>query len=195
MYEIRCRTEVVDWLLKGERTTGYNVTNIESIALNFRKIAEHIIHANMAGHEAQYTSLYPKYQYDWRLRDIIGKIKAINPNYYPKAHEVKMERSANNRVVLVDVPSGDAMTEDELIEMYEKCGDLLHARNPFLPDIDMSFFESYQPLFQTWLAKLVRLLNHHSVILPSGKETITTIMDPIGFEYPQSVIMTQVEEL
>ncbi|QNE38976.1 hypothetical protein F1C16_05115 [Hymenobacter sp. NBH84] len=185
MYEITVRKEVIDALREGERTTGYKGTNTEVIALNFRKTAEIIVYANLAGHEVEYANLYPGYQHHWRIEGIIEKIKAFNPNYYPRAVEVADEKVNGSRKI-TDVPDGLWMTENELIEMYKICGDLLHASTPFNPPVDI---EKYEALFDDWSVKLVRLLNNHIVELADGKHAILTQMATIEEGTPNSVFM------
>ncbi|GAB2781128.1 hypothetical protein HNQ93_001266 [Hymenobacter luteus] len=144
--------------------------NFEAIALSYRKIAEVIVFANLAGHEREYADLYPKYQQEWRIKEIIQRIKGINPGYYPRPRRRNPTKDINQIEHLQLLSDGEWMTEDELIDMYNTCSGLIHAQNSFKEDIDLTPFPA---LFQSWANKLVGLLNYHLVHLPDGKHSVS----------------------
>lgn len=188
MYEIIMRTElIIAAISPTDRVTGFLKSDYEVASLNFRKIAELIVYANLVGHEKEYAALHPNYSFEWRLAPIIKKIKAINPDYYPKATtqgvNEKGQKTAN------DVPAGIWMTEDELIEMYDSCADLLHEKNPFQPQPDLS---GYTNRFPVWLDKIIQLLNHHIVLLPDGVNSIWCIMNPENTFKPKAYMFTTI---
>jgi hypothetical protein len=54
------------------------------------------------------------------------------------------------------------MTCDELIEVHGRCGNLLHARNPFGKKHD---YESYRKSVLGWMARIMKLLGCHQIKL------------------------------
>lgn len=162
MLEVFRRMHMIQGLDGKSRTTGFQATDFETIALNFRKIAELIVYASLAGHEDEYAALHPSYQSQWRIGQIMKRIKDINPYYFPvptKHNSVEDEFGYSSFEIL---PAGTWMTEDELIGMYEKCGDILHAQNSFQTPRSLT---EYPILFKTWYSKLRELLSHHNSYL------------------------------
>ena len=188
MREIINRVEVVIAVLDNERVTGYRQTNYEVAALNCRMIAESIVYANMVGHESKYAALHPKYEHEWQLDQIIGKIKAINPNFYldPTTQEVK---DAQEAWVLKPVPAGEWLTEVELIEMYDLCSKLSHVTNPFSTDVNL---DDYTSKFRIWIDKIIKLLNHHSVDLSDDEHMIICMMNPENTCKPKATLFAKV---
>ena len=74
---------------------------------------------------------------------------------------MKNSRAKNK---LVDMQTG-FMTRDELIEVHGKCGNLLHAQNPFGKDIDYGYYEKNVP---RWMEQIRKLLNCHQIKLLNG---------------------------
>ena len=85
MSEIKMRTKLAYQLMHGETLLGAPFLDLEAAAMNFRKIAELIVFANMTGHEDAYAAQYPNYSKEWNLGKIMNNIKAINDEYYPNA--------------------------------------------------------------------------------------------------------------
>jgi len=109
MKEIVRRYEVILSFLYENKFAIFKITQCEVLAINFRKIAELIVFANLIGHEEEYSSLHSKYADEWRLVQIIQRIKNINPNYYPRAVSFKKITTLdgnevveiNNRLVMI----------------------------------------------------------------------------------------------
>ena len=47
------------------------------------------------------------------------------------------------------------MTLDELIQVHGKCGNLLHAQNPYGKGVD---YDNYKKMVPTWINRIVALL-------------------------------------
>ena len=54
------------------------------------------------------------------------------------------------------------MTRDELIEVHGRCGNLLHAQNPFGKGADYDYYEKMVP---KWMGQIAKLLSSHRVKL------------------------------
>lgn len=184
MYDIKKRLSLAYDLYNGKRTLGSGDMDYEVIALNFRKIAEILIFANMTGHHNVYSALHPNYEKDWNIGKIINKIKAINAMYYPNAVKQILGRDGKP-TGMEDMPDGSWMTEEELCSMWGKCSDLVHARNPFALDFDHS---DYRELFNEWGFKLNNLLSQHMVLLADKQHVVKCIMSPFGKDVPEVTI-------
>lgn len=62
---------------------------------------------------------------------------------------------------LIDIKTG-FLTRDDLVAVHGRCGDLLHAKNPYGKSVDYSLYEKMVP---QWMEKIKKLLNCHQVKL------------------------------
>ena len=63
------------------------------------------------------------------------------------------------------------MNPDELIEVHGRCGDMLHAKNPYGKGIDYSDYNRYETMVINWVTRIKTLLNTH-LIKPLGQDRI-----------------------
>ena len=187
MHEIVIRTQVIDGLLTDVNNTGWLISDIECIALNLRKIAELIVYANLVSHEEEYDNLHPKSKYDWRIEGLLKKMRVINPDFYP--YPSRRKASPDGNIYIHDLPVGTWMTETELVEMYNKCSNLIHVKNPFTASVN---YKDYTSKFEEWIMKIAELLSHHTVALADGKHSITCVMHSTTDEKPSTVLMQAV---
>ena len=85
MREIDYRLETVEDLFWGRRSTTYDVTTIESICLQLRKVLEHIAFSSLILHKKEYEEVRNDIKRDWHATRILKKVKSLNPNFYPVA--------------------------------------------------------------------------------------------------------------
>jgi hypothetical protein len=161
MEDIKRRQEVVVALHKRELDLRYPVIQIESIILQVRKILELIALASLAAHKSVFEQNQKKLQSHWELVKIIKDVEALNPNFYPKPILEKPSQTPGVINDLHELTSG-FLTKDELIEIHGRCGNVLHARNPYGKKLDYS---SYVDAIPSWLGKITRLLNCHQIHL------------------------------
>ena len=65
------------------------------------------------------------------------------------------------------------LSRNEYVELYDICGGMLHADNPFSPKRDVqSFFDSVPE----WMRKIMRLLNHHQIQLIDDDQQLWVLM-------------------
>jgi hypothetical protein len=58
------------------------------------------------------------------------------------------------------------LTKDKFVNVYEKCGRMMHAENPFGGKIDYQFYEKSIPV---WMEEVRILLNSHKIQLINDK--------------------------
>ena len=55
------------------------------------------------------------------------------------------------------------MKRAELIEAHGRCGDMLHAKNPYGKGIDYSDYNRYEAMMINWVTRIKTLLNFHLI--------------------------------
>lgn len=84
-----------------------------------------------------------------------------------------IDPETNQVVEVKSIPSG-YLTRSEFEELYDRCGGILHAHNPFS--------ESQQEIrefwggVQDWMTRIMVLLNHHQVQLVDERYQLWTLM-------------------
>jgi hypothetical protein len=160
MKEIKLRVDVI-WAFRSGRTHAlYVPTTTESICLQIRKILELIAMGSLIANQKAYAQVYSNFAKSWNAKLLLRDLARVNPNFYPRA--------------IVEVPSEvpgvtndfqdrtDALTQDEFVKIYDKCGAMMHASNPFGSSLD---FEYYKREVPAWIAKIMALLNSHVIRL------------------------------
>lgn len=161
MEEIKRRTSVVHALMRNDTTVVYRATHIESMVLQVRMITELIALASIAANRKLFEVQSKKFEKHWHPDKILKDVERLNPNFYPRP--IKEVPSERNGVVndLVDIKSG-FLTRDQLIGLHGRCGDLLHAKNPYGKGVDYALYERMVP---QWLEQIRVLLNCHKIRL------------------------------
>lgn len=77
------------------------------------------------------------------------------------------------------------------LEIYEKCGGMMHAQNPFASERPLKEIQSH---FAEWLTKICLLLWHHRIGLADGKTMVVALMERKDNGQPQAVIFEAVDK-
>lgn len=87
--------------------------------------------------------------------------KKINPEFYPNS--IDELPSKHNKVSSdwKNVTDG-YLSQKEFINVYDKCGKILHAENPLGNGTNYQYYEKNIP---NWMDKIKRLLNSHTIKL------------------------------
>lgn len=161
MEEIKKRTLVIERIISGRNTTGFRYTDIDFICLQYRKIFELIVFANLVSNKEEYAKKRASFATDWKIESILKEIEKINPDYYPKPTTQIIDNQTGKVKSWGNINDG-FLTKDDLIEAYNECSNLLHAENPFNKPIDL---DKYSKKFSNWQSKIKKLLNHHLIQL------------------------------
>jgi SEC-C motif-containing protein len=126
---------------------------IESIYLQFRKILELIAMGSLLNNKEEYAKARANFDSDWNARRILENLAKVNPDFYPKP--------------IVDVngdfqPVQGALTKDDFVTVYDRCGEVLHTANPFGKTID---YQQMSNEITGWLSKTMMLLNQHQLFM------------------------------
>lgn len=182
MMEIRRREEVIICFHEEHCNAKYLIVNHEIIFFQLRKILEIIAKSPIIMNEEKYRLVSKKAEHDWRIKDIIKKLKMSNPNYYPNPvyyAEKDMDEIVNR--------TEGHLTEEELIEAYDYCSDFLHSDNPLKPKKNTNFDKEWLWVVHI-MNKIHLLLNFHTFYPERGDMFYHISMDngsgkPVGSEF------------
>ena len=172
MEEIKMRTTVVDGFLTGKCHAMYVQTTAESISLQIRKILELIALASLVANRTVYQKHRRNFHRDWNGKRILETLEIANPEFYPKPTKQVLDQTTGKVVSLEDITSG-FLAKRDYIRLYDRCGGILHADNPFSPKRDIQSFLDSVP---GWMGKIMRLLNHHVIQLVDDDQQIWVLM-------------------
>jgi len=168
MEEIKRRQHAIDDVLSGRVRTSFKYTDVEFVALQFRKLFELVILATLASHEHYFEGLTRKLSKEWQISKIIAIVRKKNPDFFPKP--IIREKSEEPGITdkWVDVTEG-FLTLDELMAAHGHIGAAMHANNPLREDAGLAELEERFPI---WREKLIRLLNNHLVKFPDDRTVL-----------------------
>jgi hypothetical protein len=172
MEEIKRRTLVVSRLVNRELTTGYAMTDIETIYLQLRKVLELIALGSLIANVDEYSRQQKKFAQHWHAARILDDLEAVNPKFYP-IPGVQIEDDTTGKVKAVDTLKDPFLTKADFVTLYEMCGGILHAENPYGQPRDVAKYENEM---RVWLDKTVKLLNHHQIQLLDSDVMLWVIM-------------------
>jgi hypothetical protein len=173
MEEVKKRTEVVRAFLSGKSKTLYKQTTAESICLQVRKILELIALASLVANKEEYAKVRLNFAKNYHAKWIFNTIETINPKFYPCPTKQVFD-SARKKVIRVEEVKSGFLTRLELECIYDRCGGLLHAENPFGAKKDIDNFLKVVP---QWMNKIIKLLEHHQIQLVNDSQQLWVIMN------------------
>lgn len=161
MEEIKRRTEVISFLQRKELTLKYPAVQVESMVLQVRMILELIALASLAAHKVIFEQHQKKFESHWDPVRILKDVEKLNPSFYPVPILESPSKTPGIVNDLSEVKKG-FLTREELIQIHGRCGNILHARNPYGKRIDYSSYETAVP---RWMERIRTLLNCHRIQL------------------------------
>ena len=161
MEEIKRRTKLVSALQARKIDVMYRPTRVELMVLQVRMITELVALASLSANKSLFDQNQKKFKKRWHPKEILKDVESLNPNFYPKP--IAQVPSNDDRAgrILVEMETG-FMKRDELIEIHGRCGNLLHARNPFGKGADYDYYEKMVP---KWMKRIAKLLSSHRIKL------------------------------
>jgi len=161
MEDIKRRKIVIDAFMMGKCTTPYKATNLETICLQVRKILELIALGSMVANHKEFSKQHEKFHKYWHAERILNDIEKMNPSFYPQPIEKILIPQDGVKAQRVNVKDG-YLTKKEFVKVYNKCGGILHADNPFGSKTDYSYYEKG---ISAWMTRILKLLNAHTIRL------------------------------
>ena len=187
IYEIKRRIDVITDHLNKVTTEKYLVVEVETICLQFRKILEKIALMSLVANKELYAEQNAKFAKHYHAERILNDLERINPNFYPIP--IKRVTHENEEDELINIERG-YLTKDELVKIYEKCGGMMHAQNPFASKKSL---KEIQACFPEWLTKICILMEHHCITLAEGEIMVVAIMERKDNGLPQAVVFKRID--
>ena len=129
---------------------------LEAVALQYRKIIELVAFASIAANEEQYARLRSDFSKDWNARRIFKSLAIVNPNFYPKPISGLIAPANPGEHETIDEYDDGFLSLDDAIDVYERCGAVLHAENRLGafqdPNDSFAYFASRIELFRKLLS-------------------------------------------
>lgn len=158
--------------------TSQPILDTECSCLQIRKALELLAYASIAPHESKYAewrknspNLPGDYSKDYNGRAILTSLKAVNPYSYPRplSPKVKTENGWH-------FPEfhGDYLNKKKYERLYDKCGALLHADNPWG---NKKFYDQFKSNIPRYIALIRSLLNVHSIIIQHAGGATAVIIE------------------
>jgi hypothetical protein len=159
MEQIKRRVDAINACSDG-RAKLAGPPRVEFAALQLRMVLELIALASLAANKELFQKQSLRFEKHWRPSEIIKDLEKLNPKFYPIPFRASDHDPAGVRSHL---PLTDGyLTKAELVEVHGRCGNLLHARNPFGKSLDYARFLSD---IIAWTNKVVSLLSTHKIWL------------------------------
>lgn len=190
MNEVKKRIDAVTNMLRGLTTTSYKATNIEFMCLQIRKMLELISMGSLVLNKEELEAIGQKYTQYWNARLILQDIERLNPDFYPiPIEEVPSSRSG----VINDLQNKTSgfLTREDFVKVYEKCGRMMHANNPFGSQADLDFYTAMIP---EWQNLIIGLLNCHVIHLKGVEDIYVIHMKEEGKDDVQGYIFERIKD-
>ncbi|MEH2482131.1 hypothetical protein V1282_005488 [Nitrobacteraceae bacterium AZCC 2146] len=153
MEEIKRRQLAIDDILCAAKTTTFKYTNVEFVALQFRKIFELVILSTVASHHHFFDGVVRKIGKEWEIRKVVAIVEKKNPSFYPKPITRVPSVAPGVKDDLVPVEDG-YLTLADLIEAHGRIGILMHAHSPYREGLLLDEIEKQFPIWRERLALL-----------------------------------------
>lgn len=167
MEEIKHRTSVLTAFGSGSASALYKATTIESVYLQFRKILELIALGSLIANKNEFSKVYGDFSKCWNAHYLLRDIGRVNPDFYPRPIIEVLSKQPNVKMEWQDKKDG-FLTKNDFLKLYEKCGGIMHAGNPYGSQVDYGYYERN---IQSWLDKIISLLNSHTIKLVNSPNT------------------------
>jgi len=168
MHEVRLRLSVLNSFFEGVADTTYIRTNTESMCLQVRKVLELIAFSTLVSHREGYVKIRNDLGKDWHAIRILKAVELINPSFYPRPVRGFSKAKPNGKSHFVKLRNG-FLSREQFVRLYDSCGDILHATNPFSTEIN---FNSFCLRLQPSILRIELLILEHSVQLAESKDLL-----------------------
>jgi hypothetical protein len=170
MEELKHRIAVIDSVLIGSTSTTYPMFDSELVYLLFRKSLELIAFSSLTANKVVYSAAYENFANHWNAKRLLEYLEDVNADFYPVA--VNPPQTLANGTKSFSLVTEGFLTKDEFVCLYDQCGEILHARNPFATSRRPAKF-SFSP--KEWVARIQNLIRYHVMHLINGDKLVAVI--------------------
>ena len=167
MEEVQDRLRLVKSVTSRKLSTGREFADAEFVFLQLRKVLELIAFASLTANKETYSAAHAKFATHWNAKWMLADLEKVNPEFYPMPVGKPQEQA--DGIKHFPVVSGEFLAKDDFILLYDKCGEVLHARNPFTDK--SSTIDVLYPVTQ-WLSRIQTLLEIHVMHLLGGNKWV-----------------------
>jgi len=171
MFESARRIEAVNFILAGGTRLSEGIIR-ELCYLQLRMLCEAIALACLVAHGDIAEAHTRRFEREWSADKIIKQLEALNPHFFPQQAEFAPGSIKANT-------KPNALKKSELLDLYNKCGGLLHrgtlkklaSTSPFGERINA-------PDIVNWTQKIEDLLGSHIIPLKltTDATTVTSVI-------------------
>ena len=156
MEEVKSRVESINQLMEMPGTTIR--TRVESICLQLRMLLELIAFSSLVSNKDVWHRSQRELQSSQDISKKLRELRRVHANFYPSPVDLEGSAAGGEPAERTD----GFLSEDKLIEVYGRLGNILHAENPLGKETDYRFFIDTVP---EWLSEVQNLLECHKVYL------------------------------
>ena len=156
MEEVKARVESVGKLMELPGIT--NRTRVESVSLQLRMLLELIVFSSLVSNKDVWQRSQKELQSSQNINNRLKELKRLHPEFYPKPIDLQQSAAVGEPVSL----TRGFLSEDDLIKVYGRLGNILHADNPLGKETDYRYFLDTVP---HWITQVKNLLECHKVYL------------------------------
>ena len=156
MEEVKSRVESINQLMA---MPGITIrTRVESICLQLRMLLELIVFSSLVSNKDVWQQSQKELQSSQDISKKLRELKRLHPNFYPSPVDLDASTPGKEPTHRTD----EFLSEDVLVEVYGRLGNILHAENPLGKETDYRFFIDSVP---GWLSEIKNLIECHKVYL------------------------------
>ena len=156
MEEVKSRVESIGQLMEMPGVTIR--TRVESICLQLRMVLELIVFSSLVSNKDVWRRSQKELQSSQDISKKLKELKRLHPHFYPRPVDLQPSVPGEEPADLVE----GFLSEDQLIEVYGRLGNILHAENPLGGETNHRFFIDAVP---GWISQVQNLLECHKVYL------------------------------
>jgi hypothetical protein len=169
MEEVKLRVGVILAIVERGLTVGREDFDAELVCVQLRKTLELIAFASLTANQARYAEAHADLESHWNAKRLLANLERLHPQFYPKPVQFGQQDEKGIKH-LVDVTEG-YLTREEFVTLYQKCSEVLHARNPFRSDPRVINFGRS---IREWVDRIQKLLAVHYMHL-AGLEKLWVV--------------------
>ena len=156
MEEVKSKIESINQLME---VPGLTIrARVESISLQLRMLLELIVFSSLVSNKDIWQRSQKELRSSQDISMKVRELKRLHPDFYPRPVDLGASESGQEPSERTE----GYLSEDKLVEVYGRLGNILHAENPMGNETNYRFFIDSVP---DWVSKVMNLLECHKVYL------------------------------
>ena len=156
MEEVRLRVESINQLME---MPGITIrTRVESVSLQLRMLLELIVFSSLVSNKDVWQRSRKELQGSQDMSKKLKELKRLHSRFYPVPVDHRERTSEDEPAEREE----GFLSEDKLVKVYGRLGNILHADNPMGKQTDHRYFIDTVP---EWISQVQNLLECHKVHL------------------------------